>query len=216
MLFWHSLFGFGKQPAEKNMMRKLSPPFSKDTSFFFFFFFSSSLTLSGEVFPVASPHLHSPRCRRTRCQVSRESRVASARPFISSSSISFLTLRLDIPRSSALRTLLCNVPLFYACSLARPCRSPRPSHLHTSSPPLSVFSPLLHPTAVLFPPSVSLRLWLSVSCFLLRNLPGEALSVSLRTFFFFFLLILLQLLLPGCLILSRASKRKRVGEKKAK
>lgn len=103
-----------------------------------FLFFPSSLTLSGEVFPVALPHLHCPHCCRTQCQVSRESRGASACPFISSSSsISFLTLTLDIPHSAALRTLLCNVALFL-------CVQPRSSlsvllALHTCIPPRRLY-----------------------------------------------------------------------------
>lgn len=107
--------------------------------------------------------------------------------------------------------------------LSSPVPSPRPSHLCTSLLALSLFSPLFHRTAVLLPSlrlSVSLSLSqiiaasLSVSCFLLRNLRGKALSVSLFALFSsFFLPLFLNLsqlfffFCQGCLILRGASKR---------
>lgn len=197
------------------MMRKWSPPFSNDTSFFFFFFlflvsdtFRASLSrrLAAPPFPTLSPN--------------------------SMSGVSGVTRRLCAPFYLLLLLYLIPDPqagypsLF--CSAHSPvqrppllCLQPR-SSLSVSSPFtlahllaafICVFPSSSPNSCALFPPSVSLKLWLSVSCFLLRNLPDEARSVALRTFFFS-LLILLQLLLPGCLILSRASRRKRVGEKK--
>ena len=128
----------------------------------------------------------------------------------------FLTFTLTHSSPSAPMYVLFFLP---ALACPRPVPSPRPSHLCTSLRSLSLFSPLFHRTAVLLPSlrlSVSLSqiiaASLSVSCFLLRNLRGKALSVSLFALFSFFLPLSKSVTTfffscQGCLILRRASKR---------
>lgn len=90
--------------------------------------------------------------------------------------------------------------------------------LHTCTPPCRLYLcfPLSFTQQLCSLPSLRLSQIMAI-CLLFppQKSPGRS-SVCLSQDFFFPLLILLQLLLPGCLILSRASKRKRVGKKSSK
>lgn len=194
------------------MMRKWSPPFSKDTSFFFSFFFLVSDTFRGSL-----------------------SRCLAAPPFPTllpnlMSGVSGVTRRLCAPFYLLLLYLIPDPQTGYP-SVCRSAHSPvqRPPFLCLQPrSSLSVSSPftlahLLAAFICVFPspspnscalPSLCLSQIMAI-CLLFppQKSPGRS-SVCLSQDFFFPLLILLQLLLPGCLILGRASKRKRVKKKK--
>ncbi len=156
---------------------------------------------SEEVFPLVLMRLHS-HCCLTRCQVSVPLfkslfvSVSAFYLFSFSSSYVFCDPRFEVFLKQSFFCWFFHVcPFSLQPRLSSSGSSPRPSHMHTSLLSLSIFSPLFHTTAVLFPPSFCLLCLslsqiiaasLSVSCFFLRNLRGIALAVSLWTFFFYF------------------------------
>lgn len=146
LLFWHRLFEFWN-PVVKLMMRKSSRLFCVRDRVFLIF--------HPHLLKVCIPALLHSNTYFTFCQVSLKSLCVSGFYLLQFFfSVHFLTFNWNILQHLPFMSCLLALSSASGC----PCSfSSRPSHLLRSLFILSIFSPLFHRTAVLFPPTV----WLS-------------------------------------------------------